>query len=46
MAKINLDGRIKLTRQIEIRIVALLRRWNSKLTWDLLIERIKNELGF
>ncbi|MBE0420136.1 MULTISPECIES: hypothetical protein [Pseudoalteromonas] len=46
MAKINLDGRIKLTRQIEIRIVALLRRWNSKLTWDLLIERIKNELDF
>ena len=46
MAKINIDGRIKLTRKIEIKIVALLRRWNSKITWDSLIERIKQELDF
>ena len=44
MAKTNLDGRIKLTRQLETKIVAILRRWNSKVTWDLVIERIKHEL--
>ncbi|MBA6414952.1 hypothetical protein H4J50_02880 [Colwellia sp. 6M3] len=42
----NIDGRIKLTRKIEIKIVALLRQWNSKITWDLLIKRIKVELDF
>ncbi|UUO25078.1 hypothetical protein FGD67_19075 [Colwellia sp. M166] len=46
MAKTNLDGRIKLTRQLETKIVAILRRWNSKVTWDLVIERIKHELDF
>ena len=46
MTKKNTDGRIKLTRKIEIKIVALLRRWNSKITWDFLIERIKMELDF
>lgn len=42
----NTDGRIKLTRKIEIKIVAMLRQWNSKITWDLLIKRIKVELDF
>jgi len=42
----NTDGRIKLTRKIEIKIVAILRQWNSKITWDLLIKRIKVELDF
>ena len=28
----NTDGRIKLTRKIEIKIVAMLRQWNSKIT--------------
>ena len=42
----NTDGRIKLTRKIEIKIVAMLRQWNSKLTWDRLIMRIKVELDF
>lgn len=42
----NKDGRIKLTREMELKIVAVLRRWNSKITWDLLIECIKNELDF
>ena len=46
MAKISPDGRIKLTRQIETKIVAILRRWNSKITWDSLIKRIKHELDF
>jgi hypothetical protein len=46
MTKFNTDGRIKLTRQIEIKIVAILRRWNSKITWESLIERIKHELDF
>ncbi|MEH6731647.1 MAG: hypothetical protein V7726_13840 [Pseudoalteromonas distincta] len=46
MTKIKIDGRIKLTRPIEIKIVSILRRWNSKITWQLLIERIKNELDF
>lgn len=46
MAQNNTDGRIKLTRQIEIKIVAILRRWNSKITWESLIERIKHELDF
>ena len=42
----NIDGRIKLTRKIEIKIVAMLRQWSSKITWDLLIKRIKVELDF
>ncbi len=42
----NIDRRIKLTRKIEIKIVAMLRQWNSKITWDLLIKRIKVELNF
>lgn len=46
MMKNNPDGRIKLTRQMEMKIVALLRRWNSKVTWDLVIGRIKHELDF
>jgi len=46
MAEINQDRRIKLTRQIETKIVVILRRWNSKITWALLIERIKVELDF
>jgi len=44
MTKIKIDGRIKITRQIEVQIVSILRRWNSKITWQLLIERIRNEL--
>lgn len=46
MAKSDPDGRIKLTRHIEIKIVAILRRWNSKITWELVIKRIKHELDF
>ena len=45
VVKSNLDRRLKLTRSIENKIVIMLRSWNSKITWDLLIERIKNELG-
>ncbi|MBD3611532.1 MAG: hypothetical protein HUJ13_03810 [Hydrogenovibrio crunogenus] len=44
MAKINIDRRVKIERQVEIKIIAMLRRWNSKITWDLLIDRIKVEL--
>lgn len=46
MTKLKNDKRIKLTREIENKIVALLRRWNSKITWNLLIERIQVELDF
>lgn len=42
----NTDRRIKLTRKVEIKIVAMLRQWNSKITWDLLIKHIKVELDF
>lgn len=46
MTKIRNDKRIKLTREIENKTVAILRRWNSKITWDLLIERLQVELDF
>lgn len=45
MARVNIDRRVKIERKIETKIVAMLKRWNSKITWDLLIKRIEVELN-
>lgn len=44
MIKVQVDRRLKLTRTVENKIIVILRQWNSKITWRLLIERIKAEL--
>ena len=44
MVKVKEDSRVKVTRKIEIKIVTILKCWNSKITWELLIECIRSEL--
>lgn len=45
MTKVLVDRRLKLTSPVERKIIVILKQWNSKITWNLLIKRIKAELG-